>query len=145
MLIIIKKAVTNNAVIRKYAVLAQYSTRTAYCFIISKSAIINCFPFHQCLHYILQLIYQLTFFYIYKFYNLNILQHHMIYHIHNHNYQNYKQILSQSILCIHICIYLYSIFVYYYKHLHLIYVCTYTLCGILYIFFHQFLTLYKIL
>ena len=33
-----------------------------------------------------QLIYQLFFFYTYNFYNLNILQYHMIYHIHTHNY-----------------------------------------------------------
>ena len=34
--------------------------------------------------------YQLTSFYKYNFYNLNILQHHMIYHIHNHNYYHSK-------------------------------------------------------
>ena len=44
------------------------------------------FHFHQYFYYILQLIYQLSFFYTYNFYNLNILQHHIIYHIHAHNY-----------------------------------------------------------
>ena len=34
------------------------------------------------LHYILQLVYQSVFFYIYSFINLNIPQHHTIYHIH---------------------------------------------------------------
>ena len=43
------------------------------------------FYFHQYFHYILQLIYQLTFFYTYNFDNLNILQHHTIYHTHTHN------------------------------------------------------------
>ena len=40
---------------------------------------------HQYFHHILQLIYQLTFFCSSSFYNLNIFQHHMIYHIHIHN------------------------------------------------------------
>ena len=44
------------------------------------------FHSHQYFYYILQLIYQLSFFYTYNFYNLNILQHHMIYHIHTRNY-----------------------------------------------------------
>ena len=40
---------------------------------------------HQYFHYVFQLIYQLTFFYTYSFYNLNIPQHHIIYHIYIHN------------------------------------------------------------
>ena len=44
------------------------------------------FYFHQYFQYILQLIYQLICFYIYSFYNLNILLCHMIYDIHAHNY-----------------------------------------------------------
>ena len=44
------------------------------------------FHFLQYFEYILQLIYQLFFFYTYNFYNLNILLYHMIYHIHTHNY-----------------------------------------------------------
>ena len=44
------------------------------------------FYFHQYFHCIPQLIYQLICFYIYSFYNLNILLWHMIYHIHTHNY-----------------------------------------------------------
>ena len=44
------------------------------------------FYFHQCYHCILQPIYQLICFYIYNFYNLNILLCHMIYHIHTQNY-----------------------------------------------------------
>ena len=44
------------------------------------------FHFHQYFHYILQLIYQLTFFYNYSLCNLNILQHHIIYHFHTRNY-----------------------------------------------------------
>ena len=42
------------------------------------------FHFYQYFHYILQRIYQLVSFYTYNFNNLNILQHHMIYHIHIH-------------------------------------------------------------
>ena len=91
---------------------------------------------HHYFHFILQLIYQLSFFYTYSFYNLNILQHHMIYHIHIHSYLDSKSILCQiflcqSILCIHICIYLHSIFVNYYKLLHLVYLCTYKFHAIL--------------
>ena len=44
------------------------------------------FHFHEHFHYILQLIYQLFFFYTYNFYNLNVLQYRMIYHIHTRNY-----------------------------------------------------------
>ena len=44
------------------------------------------FHFHKYFRYILQLIYQLSFFYTYNFYDLNILQYHIIYHIHTHNY-----------------------------------------------------------
>ena len=44
------------------------------------------FHFHKYFYYNLQLIYQLDFFCTYNFYSLNILQHHMIYHIHTHNY-----------------------------------------------------------
>ena len=98
-------------------------------------------PSHQYFHDILQLIYQLTFSYIYSFYNLKILQHHMIYNIHIHNYLDSKYILyhiflCQSILCIHICIYLHSIFVYYHKHLHLIYISIYKFHANLYTLFH---------
>ena len=50
-----------------------------------KSFYIDVIPSHQYLQYILQLIYQLTFFYTFNFYSLNILQHHMIYQIHIHN------------------------------------------------------------
>ena len=101
---------------------------------------------HQYFHYILQLIYQLTFFCTYSFYNLNILQHRMIYHIYIHSCQDsnknlYHIFLCQSILCIYICVYLHSIFVYYYKHLHLVYIFTYKFHAILCILFHQFLNL----
>ena len=44
------------------------------------------FHFHKYFHYILQLIFQLLFFYTYNFYNINILQYRMIYHIHTHNF-----------------------------------------------------------
>ena len=44
------------------------------------------FHFHQYFNCILQLIYQLFLFYTYNSYNLNILQYHMIYRIHTHNY-----------------------------------------------------------
>ena len=97
-------------------------------------------PSHQSFHYILQLIYQLSVFCTYSFYILNILQHHMNYHIHIHicwdsNYILYHIFLCQSILCIHTCIYLYSIFVCYYKHVHLVYICTYKFHAILFILF----------
>ena len=44
------------------------------------------FHFREYFHYILQLIYQLFFFYTYNLCNLNIIQYHMIYYIHTHNY-----------------------------------------------------------
>ena len=44
------------------------------------------FHFHQYFHFILQLIYQLLFFYTSNFYNLNNLPYHMIYHIHTRSY-----------------------------------------------------------
>ena len=47
-----------------------------------KSFSLNVTPSRQYFHYLLQLIYQLTFSQTYKFHNLNIRQHHMIYHIH---------------------------------------------------------------
>ena len=50
-----------------------------------KSFYFNVILLHQYFHYILQLTYQLTIFYTYTFYNLNILQHHMIDLIHIHN------------------------------------------------------------
>ena len=61
----------------------------------------------------------------YNFYYLDILQHHMIYHIHIHNHYDSKYILFhihlyQSILCIHTCIFHHSNVVYFYKCLHLI-------------------------
>ena len=45
---------------------------------------------HQYFCAILQLICQLNFFYIYSLYNLNIIQHHMIYHIQIQNYLDTK-------------------------------------------------------
>ena len=101
------------------------------------------FHFHQHFHRILQLAYQLVFFCIYNFYSLNTLQHHIIYHILIHNYQDPKQILYYIFyyhFCIHICIYHYSNVVYYYKHLHLIFIYIYKFHAILYVIFHQFLT-----
>ena len=44
------------------------------------------FHFHQYIHFIVELIDRLTFFYTYNFYRLNIVQYHMIYHIHNQDY-----------------------------------------------------------
>ena len=38
--------------------------------------------FHEYFQYILPLIYQLTFLFIYSFHNRNSVQHHMIYYIH---------------------------------------------------------------
>ena len=49
------------------------------------ATLLDVIPSYQYFQHIIQLIYQLTFFYTYSFYNLNILQHHMIYHIHIHN------------------------------------------------------------
>ena len=92
-------------------------------------------------HDILQLIHSLTFFCTYNFHSLNILQHHMIYGIHIHNYQGSKYILytihlCQSTLCIHTCIYLHSTFGYHYKYLHQVYISIYTFYTILCILFH---------
>ena len=50
-----------------------------------KSIYFDVIPSHQYFQDILQIIYQLTFFYTYSFYNLNILQHHVIYHIYINN------------------------------------------------------------
>ena len=44
------------------------------------------FHFHQHFYYILQVIYQLFYFYTYSFYSLRILLCHMIYHIRTRNY-----------------------------------------------------------
>ena len=102
------------------------------------------FHFHQYFHYTLQLVYQLVFSYIYDFHNVNILQHNMIYYIHIHNHLDSKQILyhkflCQLIICIHICIYLYSNVAYYSKHLYLVYIYIYKFHPILYVLFHYFL------
>ena len=50
-----------------------------------KSSYLEVVLSYQYFHYILRLIYQLTFSTLAVFYNLNILQHHMIYQIHIHN------------------------------------------------------------
>ena len=101
---------------------------------------------HQYFQYILQLIFELILSYICNLHSLNILQHHMIYHIHIHNYQDSKKILydnclHQSILYIHTCIYLHFNVVYYYKHLHLTYIYIYKFHAILYILFYLSLML----
>ena len=44
------------------------------------------FHFHQYFRYIVQLIYQLFYFYIYSFSTLSILLCHMIYHTRTNNY-----------------------------------------------------------
>ena len=87
-----------------------------------------------------------NFFCTYNLNSLNILQHHMIYRIHIHNYYDFKKILyhsclHQSILYIHTCIYLYSNVVYYCKHLHLICIYIYKFHAILHILFHLSLIL----
>ena len=94
--------------------------------------------------YIIQSVYQIFFFYTCNFYNLDILQYHMIYYIHIHNYQDSNYIphhihLYQSVLYIHTDIYHHSNVVYCYKHLHLVYIYTYTFHAILCALFHQFL------
>ena len=66
--------------------------------------------------------------------------------VHTHNFQGSKQTLYcmhlyQSILCIHNSIYHHCNVVYYYKHLHLIYIHIYTFHAILCVLFHQSLTL----
>ena len=82
-----------------------------------------------------------NFFYTHNFRSLNILQHDMIYHIHTHDYMNFKQIFClihfyQLIPCIHTCIYHHFNVVYYYKRLHLIYIYIYTFHAILCVLFH---------
>ena len=110
MLILIMKNITNNTMyIVQELHIFSCSFKVNY-----KSFYSDLIPSHQYFHYVLQLIHQLTFFYTYHFSNLNILHHHMIFHIHLYNCQDSKQILyhiilCQSILCIHICIYLHSI------------------------------------
>ena len=101
---------------------------------------------HQYSCYIPPPIYLPTLFCTYNFHNLNIHQHRMIHCIHIHSYQDFKHILyhihlHQSILYICINIYHHSNVVYYQKHLHLIYMHTDTFHAILYVLFHQFLTL----
>ena len=101
------------------------------------------FFFLQEFQHILQLIDLLKFSCTYNFYNLNILQQRMIYHIHTHNYQDSKYIpyhihLYQLILNINIDIIHYCNVVYYYEHLLLIYIYTYMFHAILYVLFYQF-------
>ena len=96
---------------------------------------------HQYFHRIHQLNYLPTFSSIYNFHNLNIQQHHMIYHIHTHSYKDSKHVLyhirlNQSILYIRIDIYPYSNAVYYYKPFYLFYIYTYTFHAILCVLFH---------
>ena len=55
-----------------------------------RATLFNVIFSHQYFQYILQLIYQLNFFHAYNFNNLNILQRHMIYHIHIYNYLDSK-------------------------------------------------------
>ena len=96
--------------------------------------------FLQYFQYILQLVYQLIFSWIFNLNSLNTHQHHKIYHIRTHNYEDSKEILyrilyplsHQSIFCIHTCIYLHSSVVYCYKHLHLVYIYIYKFRTILY-------------
>ena len=53
----------------------------------------------QHFQYILQLIYELISFYIYSFHSLNIHQHHMVYHIHTHNYYDpNKSFISYTLI-----------------------------------------------
>ena len=74
MLILIIRNMTNNN---------MYITQELHTFLHSFYLKVNFF-------HILQLIYHLTYFYIGSFYNLNILQHHMIYHIHIQNCLDFK-------------------------------------------------------
>ena len=109
--------------------------------IFSKSFHLNVISSHQYFHCILQLAYQLVFFYTYNLRSLNVLQHRMLYHIHSHNgldskYIFYHIFLCQSILCIHIYIYHYSNVVYYYKHLHIVYIYIYKFHGVLCVLFN---------
>ena len=88
-----------------------------------------------------QLIYQLMLSYTYNVYNLNILQHRMIYHIHTRNYLDFKYIfyhirLFQSTLYSHTDTDHYSNAVYYYKHVHLVYIYAYTFHAILCVLFN---------
>ena len=77
MAILIMKNITNNTV---------YTVQELHTFYDHLKLHYQSFHFHQYFHYILQPVYQLVSFYIYNFQNLNILQHHMIYHIHIYNY-----------------------------------------------------------
>ena len=67
MTIIIKKVMANNTILHKNWILLYNHLELYY----------KSFYFRQYFHYILQLIYQLAFLYIYNFHNLNILQHHI--------------------------------------------------------------------
>ena len=53
--------------------------------------------FFQQFQYIHPLAYLLTFSCTYTFHSLNILQHHTIYHIHTHNYQDSKPLSINSL------------------------------------------------
>ena len=110
---------------------------------------LNIIPFHHYFHYILQLIYLLTFFYTYSLYNLIILQNHMIYHILIHNcripiksfitYSFVNQFFTVTSAFIRLSSL--SVFFYYYKHLHLVYIYTYKFHANLCILFLKFLKL----
>ena len=88
MLILIMKNITSST---KYTV-QELCSRDPHIFLHSLKVILvislECKFFHKYFQYILQLIYQLTFFY--NFQISSILQHHTIYHIHIHNYWDSK-------------------------------------------------------
>ena len=66
---------------------AQEDLHTCY----AQIKLFQLFLLCQYFQYILQLIYLLTFFYADNFHSRNILQHHMIYRIHIHNYLDSKK------------------------------------------------------
>ena len=91
MLILIKKNITNNIMytVIELHIFYNHLELNYKSFYLSATPF-GVIPSHQYFHHILQLIYQLTFFYTYSFYNINILQHHMIDHIHILSYLDSK-------------------------------------------------------
>ena len=91
MLILIKKNITNNIMytVIELHIFYNHLELNYKSFYLSATPL-DVIPSHQYFHHILRLIYQPSIFYTYSFYNINILQHHMIYHIHILSYLDSK-------------------------------------------------------
>ena len=122
----------------------MYSAQELHFFYV-QSILFKLFLLLQQFNYIIQPLYLLTFSHNCNFHSLIIPLHHMICHIHTHSYlgskENLYRIPCQSIIFIHIGIYLHPTFAYCCKHLHLVYIDIYKFHAVLCVLFHWLLTL----